>query len=68
MNERTEWNHTPELPIAVSPLWQWPPQPLRVLKWYADGWFFLTINMETANAIGLNVEDSILSRAKILYR
>ena len=45
MNERTEWNHTPELPIAVSPLWQWPPQPLRVLKWYADGWFFLTINM-----------------------
>ncbi len=40
-----EWNHTPELPIAVSPLWQWPPKPLAALKWYADGWFFLTINM-----------------------
>ncbi len=45
MTERTEWNHTPELPIAVSPLWQWPPRPLAVLKWYADSWFFLTINM-----------------------
>lgn len=45
MSQRTEWNHTPELPIPVSPLWQWPPKPLKVLKWYADGWFFLTINM-----------------------
>lgn len=40
-----EWNHTPDLPIKVSPLWQWPPHPVAVLKWYADGWFFLTINM-----------------------
>ena len=40
-----EWNHTSATPIAVSPLWQWPPRPLLVLKWYADSWFFLTINM-----------------------
>ena len=45
MSERKEWNHTPELPIAVSPHWQWPPKPLATLKWYADGWFFLTINL-----------------------
>ncbi len=45
MTERKEWNHEPTLPIAVSPLWQWPPKPLMALKWYADGWFFLTINM-----------------------
>lgn len=45
MSSRQEWNHTPDLPIAVSPLWQWPPRPLAVLKWYADSWFFLTINM-----------------------
>jgi sterol desaturase/sphingolipid hydroxylase (fatty acid hydroxylase superfamily) len=45
MSDRKDWNHTPELPIAVSPLWQWPPKPLAVLKWYADAWFFLTINM-----------------------
>ena len=44
MSTRQEWNHTPELPITVSPLWQWPPQPMRVLRWYIDGWFFLTIN------------------------
>jgi sterol desaturase/sphingolipid hydroxylase (fatty acid hydroxylase superfamily) len=45
VSERKEWNHTPELPIAVSPLFQWPVRPLKVLKWYADAWFFLTINM-----------------------
>lgn len=42
---RKEWNHVPELPIAVSPLWQWPPKPLTALRWYIDSWFFLTINM-----------------------
>lgn len=42
---RTEWNHTPEGPITVSPLWQWPPRPLAVLKWYVDGWFPLTLNL-----------------------
>ena len=44
MSDRAEWNHTPELPIAVSPLWQWPPKPLAALRWYVYGWFFLTIN------------------------
>ena len=44
MTDRAEWNHVPDLPITVSPLWQWPPRPLKVLKWYADGWFFVTIN------------------------
>ena len=43
--QRREWNHEPELPIAVSPLWQWPPKPLEVVKWYAGAWFFFTINM-----------------------
>jgi len=45
MTARREWNHTPELPIAVSPVWQWPPRPQAVLKWYADAWFFVTVNM-----------------------
>ncbi len=44
MSGRTEWNHLPDLPIRVSPLWQWPPKPLQAVKWYIDGWFFLTIN------------------------
>lgn len=42
---RAEWNHAPDGPIVVSPLWEWPPRPLAVLKWYADGWFPLTINL-----------------------
>ena len=45
MSDRQEWNHTPEVPIPVSPLWAWPPRPWAVLRWYSDAWFFLTINM-----------------------
>ena len=45
---RTEWNHVPEVPIQVSPLWQWPPKPVAALRWYFDSWFFLTINMAIA--------------------
>lgn len=42
---RAEWNHIPDVPIQVSPLWQWPPRPWAAFRWYFDGWFFLTINM-----------------------
>ncbi|PTX75744.1 C-5 sterol desaturase [Sulfitobacter mediterraneus] len=42
---RREWNHEPDLPLQVSPLWQWPPKPLHVFKWYAGAWFFFTINV-----------------------
>lgn len=42
---RKEWNHMPEVPIGVSPLWQWPPKPYAVFRWYFDAWFFLTINL-----------------------
>lgn len=45
MTARQEWNHIPDLPIQVSPLWQWPPKPWATFRWYFDGWFFLTINM-----------------------
>lgn len=43
--KRSEWHHMPEVPIQVSPLWQWPPRPWAAFRWYFDGWFFLTINM-----------------------
>ena len=42
---RTEWNHVPEVPIRVSPLWQWPPRPVAAFRWYWDSWFFLTVNL-----------------------
>ncbi|WP_375279654.1 sterol desaturase family protein [Pseudooctadecabacter sp.] len=43
--KRAEWNHLPDTPIVVSPLWQWPPKPVAALKWYLDSWFFITVNM-----------------------
>lgn len=43
---RQEWNHVPEaLPLGVNPLWQWPPRPVQVFRWYWDSWFPLTINL-----------------------
>ena len=45
MSERRDWNHVPEVPIQVSPLWQWPPRPVAAFRWYFDSWFFLTLNM-----------------------
>lgn len=46
MADRAEWHHMPDnLPISVSPLWQWPPNPRALIKWYADGWLIVTVNM-----------------------
>ena len=42
---RREWNHVPEVPIQVSPLWSWPPRPYAAFRWYFDSWFFLTVNL-----------------------
>ncbi len=41
-----EWNHVPdELPLRVMPLWQWPPRPAEVLRWYWQSWFPITVNL-----------------------
>ncbi len=41
-----EWNHVPDrLPLQVMPLWQWPPRPGAVLRWYWNSWFPLTTNL-----------------------
>ena len=39
-----DWNHVPDTPIVVSPLWQWPPDIRGTLKWYSDIWFIFTVN------------------------
>jgi sterol desaturase/sphingolipid hydroxylase (fatty acid hydroxylase superfamily) len=54
MSTRQEWNHQPDVPIQVSPLWQWPPQPYAVFRWYWDSWFFLTINMTILGLAGMS--------------
>lgn len=41
---RREWNHTPELPLTVNPLWNWPPDPAAVARWYGGAWLGASIN------------------------
>lgn len=36
------WNYTPDVPITVSPLFQWPIRPLAVLRWIRDSWFLIS--------------------------
>jgi len=37
-SRRTTWQFTPELPVAVSPYFQWPPQFKQVVAWLVGGW------------------------------
>ena len=39
------WNHIPNVPIKVSPLFNWPLKPLEVLKWLWKSWFIITENL-----------------------
>ncbi len=32
------WNYTPELPVKVSPYFQWPPNAPQILRWITSGW------------------------------
>ncbi len=43
-----EWNHLPDLPIKVNPLWRRPLDGRAVLTWYAGSWFPLSINLAIA--------------------
>ena len=36
------WNHTPNVPINVSPLFTWPLRPLEILAWFWNSWFLIT--------------------------
>ena len=36
------WNHVPDVPLQVSPLFQWPPQPAQMLSWLWNSWFFIS--------------------------
>ena len=37
-----EWHYRPTLPIQVSPLFAWPPDPLRIVKWFWNAWFLIS--------------------------
>ncbi|WP_433989661.1 hypothetical protein SuNHUV7_03700 (plasmid) [Pseudoseohaeicola sp. NH-UV-7] len=38
------WNHVPDVPIAVSPFFSWPPDPRRMAGWVAARWLSLAEN------------------------
>ena len=40
-----QWNYRPPVPIQTSPVFAWPPQPRRLLRWIADRWFALGENL-----------------------
>lgn len=39
------WNHIPDVPVNVSPLFSWPPRPSDALKWILNSWFIITENL-----------------------
>ncbi len=38
------WHYVPDTPIRVSPFFCWPPEPLRMLGWFAKNWFAFAEN------------------------
>lgn len=36
------WNHQPEAPLSVSPLFQWPLRPLAIMRWFWNSWFLIS--------------------------
>lgn len=35
---KAEWAYHPPLPVENAPLFQWPPNPLKIVKWFATTW------------------------------
>ena len=42
---RRQWAHMPDVPIATSPIFSWPLEPGRALRWVADRWFAIAENV-----------------------
>ncbi|MEM7465199.1 MAG: sterol desaturase family protein, partial [Pseudomonadota bacterium] len=36
------WNHMPDVPLTVSPLFSWPLRPVEMVKWVWNSWFLLS--------------------------
>ncbi|WP_282608648.1 sterol desaturase family protein [Pelagibius sp. Alg239-R121] len=35
----SKWNYRPDLPLQVSPMFQWPVRPLAIFSWIWKSWF-----------------------------
>lgn len=40
--EAARWNYRPPRPVALNPLFAWPPRPAAVLRWYAGYWLAIS--------------------------
>ncbi|CUH50016.1 hypothetical protein RUA4292_04218 [Ruegeria atlantica] len=40
--ESARWHYHPEGPVGLNPLFNWPPRPSAVLKWYSGAWLQIT--------------------------
>ena len=40
--ESNSWNWHPDIPIKTSPLFEFPPNPVAIVKWYAGAWLPVT--------------------------
>lgn len=36
------WNHVPDVPLKVSPIFSWPPNPTEIVGWFWNSWFLIT--------------------------
>ncbi len=40
--ESTDWNYTPDLPLADPSIFKWPPNPGFLFRWFARNWLTLS--------------------------
>lgn len=36
------WNHLPEVPLKISPVFEWPPKPKEIAGWFWNSWFLIS--------------------------
>lgn len=39
-----QWHHRPPVPVQASPVFSWPPDPLKIFRWIAARWFTVAEN------------------------
>lgn len=42
---RKQWHYMPQVPVQTSPLFAWPPKPVKAIKWIAGSWFTISENV-----------------------
>jgi len=40
-----QWHYMPNVPIETSPLFDWPPKPVKAAKWIGNSWFTIGENI-----------------------